>query len=193
MSVRRASRTDAAPLKPAAGKAPAATIDPTVTTTHTHHYHFNDVEHNAGGGGVQLSYYFSRYAGVAVEGDFLGGSTYLTQLSGQFILRYPFEFGRTSIAGYSKDAKDVRTDSKDSKDYKSAPSEMSGPTWGIAPYAIFGGGGQWDGRLVGLADVGGGLEFRFAKRWGVFTDARWYVRDSSQHFTAIRAGVSYSF
>ena len=133
VSVRSASRTAAAaPLKPAASHTPAATIDPTVTTTHTHHYHFNDVEHNPGGGGVQLSYYFSRYAGVAVEGDFLGGSTYLTQLSGQFILRYPFEFGRTSIAGYSKDAKDVRTDSKDSKDYKSAPSEMSGPTWGVA-------------------------------------------------------------
>jgi len=164
--------------------------DPSVTTTTHRIIQTTHVEHNAGGGGVQLSWFFSRYTGVAIEGDFLGGATYLTQLTGQFILRYPFDFGQKPITGYSKDDKNVRS-AKDSKDYKS--SGMSPPTWGLAPYAIFGGGTQWDGRAEGIADVGGGLELRFLEHWGIYSDARWIVRNGAQHYTAIRAGVSYEF
>jgi hypothetical protein len=164
--------------------------DPSVTTTThrvTQHTH---IEHDGGGGGVQLSWFFSRYTGVAIEGDFLGGATYLTQLTGQFILRYPFDFGQKPLSGYSKDDKAVRS-GKDSKDYKG--SDMSPPTWGLAPYAIFGGGAQWDGRAVGIADVGGGLELRFLEHWAIYTDARWIVRNGAQHYTAVRTGIAYNF
>jgi len=146
-------------------------------------------EHNAGGGGIQFSYFFCRYAGVALDGDFLGGDPYVTQVTGQLILRYPFEFGQKPLSGYSKDAKDVRT-GKDSVDSKGG---MSPPTWGLAPYFLCGSGGQWDGRGTGIADVGGGVEVRFREHWGLFCDGRWVVNDEHQNYAAVRAGVSYGF
>jgi hypothetical protein len=178
-------------LKPLAGTAggSAATSggDPTVTTTSRRIVQTTQAQHHAGGGGVQLSWFFCRYAGIALETDFLGGDHYATGLSGQLILRYPFDFFPKTTAGYSKDAKDVRS-GKDSK-------EVSGltPTWGLAPYVILGGGGQWDGQSVGVGDIGGGLEVRFLEHWGIYTDARWVVRDSEQHYAAVRAGVAYEF
>jgi len=91
-------------LKPlAATPAAAAPTDPVVTTKVRHTVTTNHVTHDAGGGGVQLAYFFSQYVGVAIEGDFLGGDSSVSQLSGQLILRYPFEFGPKSVSGYSKD------------------------------------------------------------------------------------------
>jgi hypothetical protein len=161
--------------------------DPTVTTTTRRIIQTTDVEHHAGGGGLQLSWFFCRYVGIALETDFLGGTHYATELSGQLILRYPFDFYPKAAAGYSKDGKDVRSP-KDSKD-----SGELAPSWGLAPYVILGGGGQWDSEGVGVGDVGGGLEFRFLQHWSIYTDARWEVRNSEQHYAAVRAGIGYEF
>jgi hypothetical protein len=184
ISLKRAFRTSIA-LKPlTATGGTVSSGDPTVTTTTRHIVQPTQVEHNAGGGSIEAAWFFTRYLGIAVEGDFLGGNPFTTQLTGDFIMRYPFEFGSQPVAGYSKD----NAAGKDSKTV-----ETTTPTWGIAPYVLVGGGSQWDGRAVGLADVGGGAELRFTKHWGVFSDVRWFVRNGAQHFTAVRAGVAYQF
>jgi len=166
-------------LKFAAGKG----TDPTVTKTFksqkfvTH----TKFQHNAGGGGVEVSYFFTRYIGVALEGDFLGGSNYNTVLTGNLIFRYPFDFGaKTETSGYAKDGKDGK-------------EIVTGPTWGLAPYVLIGGGGQWDGQAAGLGVVGGGLDFRFREHYGFFLEGRWVIHDARQNYAAETAGFDYSF
>jgi hypothetical protein len=105
--------------------------------------------HNALGGGVQSAYFFNRYIGVSLEGDFLGSYDYNTVATGNFIFRYPFEFG----AGPASCAKNGK-------------SAVNGPIWGVAPYVTIGGGGQWDGHAEGIGSVGGGLEFAFQHNYG---------------------------
>jgi hypothetical protein len=189
IALRHALRTSLA-LKPLTATAGGPAANPAVTIKSRRIVQPTRVEHGTGGGSVEAAWFFTRYFGVALEGDFLGGDPFTSELSGQFIARYPFEFGAKPVAGYSKDDKNVRPASggKDSKE-----TESTAPSWGIAPYVIAGGGSQWDGRAVGLADVGGGVEVRFACHWGVFTDARWFVRNGAQHYTAVRAGVTYEF
>ena len=148
------------------------------------------LEHNAGGGGIQLDYFYTRYMGIALESDFLGGNPYNTAATANLIFRYPFEFGAEKVsAGYSKDAKDVRS-GKDAKDGKT--TEV-GPIWGLAPYIVIGGGCQWDGRAEGIGDVGGGIEFRFQKHCGIFLEGRWFVHDARQNYAAETAGFTYTF
>jgi hypothetical protein len=176
----------------ATGNGGTTTIDPSVKKTFkTRRVRTTDrLEHNAGGGGITFNYFFTRYIGIGLEGDFLGGNPYDTVLTGNLIFRYPFEFGATPVpTGYSKDGKDVRS-GKDGKDSKST---ISGPTWGIAPYILLGGGSQWDGRAEGIGDVGGGVELRFKQHWGFFLEGRWVIHDSRQSYGAETAGFSYIF
>ena len=154
-----------------------------VTNSHdpTHYVKRRRTEHHAAGGGIQLAYFINRFVGIAADAAFLGGNPYVTAVTANVILRYPFEFGQQNLAGYGKDGK------SDGKDV------MPGPTWGLAPYVIFGGGGQWDGQGVGIADVGGGLEFRFRQHYGLYLENRWIVRNSHQNYDATTIGVSYNF
>ena len=167
------------------------TGDPETTTTTTvktvHELPARHTDHNTVGGGIQAGWFFNRYFGVAAEGDFFGGQTFISAATGQLILRYPFDFGRKPIgpSGYSKDGKDVRSP-KDS-------GGMSPPTWGLAPYFICGGGAQWDGQGLGIADVGGGVEVRCKANWGVFCDGRWIVHNEHDNYGAVRLGLAYSF
>lgn len=138
-------------------------------------------EHHAGGGGIQLAYFINRFVGLAADAAFLGGNPYVTAVTANIIVRYPFEFGAQKLAGYAKDGK------SDGKEV------TTGPTWGLAPYIIFGGGGQWDGQGVGIADIGGGLEFRFREHYGVYVENRWIVNNGHQNYDATTIGVSYNF
>ena len=160
--------------------------DPTrTTTTYGHHVYTHDrIEHSAGGGGVSFGYFFTRYMGVSLEGDFLGGDPYDTVLTANVIFRYPFEFGATTApSGYSKDGKST-VESK---------TVATGPTWGIAPYIVLGGGPQWDGRCEGVGAVGAGVEFRFKQHYGIFVEGRWIAHDSRQNYAAETAGFTFSF
>lgn len=139
--------------------------------------------HNAFGGGVRLEYFLSRYIGFALEGDFLGGEDYNTLAMADLIFRYPFEFGAKTETGYSKDG-------RDGKDGKGV---VSGPTWGLAPYIIAGGGGQWDGRPSGIGAVGGGVELRFKGHYGIFAEGRWVIHDAKQNYATEVLGVTYTF
>jgi hypothetical protein len=149
----------------------------TVTRHSTRHIASRDrLLHNAVGGGVQTAYFFNRYFGVSLEGDFLGSYDYNTVATANLIFRYPFEFGATP-GGYSKDGKSV----------------AGGPTWGLAPYAVIGGGGQWDGHAEGIGSIGGGLEFAFQHNYGLFLEGRWIVHDSRQSYAAETAGLTFGF
>jgi len=168
--------------------APPAETTTTTTVKTVRELPATHTEHGAGGGGIQAGWFFNRYFGLALEGDFFGGDVFVSELTGQLILRYPFDFGQKPIAaptGYSKDGKEVLSP-KDT-------GAMSPPTWGIAPYFICGGGTQWDGQCLGIADVGGGIEVRCRAHWGVFCDVRWIVHNEHDNFAAVRAGVTYSF
>ena len=66
-------------------------------------------------------------------------------------------------------------------------------TWGWAPYAFVGGGGQFDSQNAGFGQVGGGAEVRLQCHFGVFTDGRWVIHDSSINYALIRLGVRYNF
>lgn len=130
-------------------------------------------EHNAGGGGLQYSYFWSRYAGIAADADFLRGTAYNTALTASLVLRWPFEFGTGAGDSRSIDPKERR--------------------WGLAPYIMAGAGGQWGDRAAGVGAIGGGVEFRFEKHWGFFVQSRWIAHDQRQNYMATAAGVTFTF
>jgi hypothetical protein len=65
------------------------------TTTTTKHY-----VHDAWGGGVEADYFFTRYFGLGIEGDWLAGHDCISSVSGNLIGRYPFEYGTWGWAPY---------------------------------------------------------------------------------------------
>lgn len=142
------------------------------------------------GGGVGVNYFFARYFGVGVEGNWWNGArdgmseethdklvrngkvnsdgevdqnykkSVAHQISGDLILRYPMEFC----------------------------------TFGLAPYIIGGGGVITDGSSVGFGDVGAGVEVRFTPSFGVFTDWRWnFVAGDKNDVNTTRAGLRFVF
>lgn len=47
--------------------------------------------------------------------------------------------------------------------------------WNLAPYIMVGGGSGWNHVNVGYATVGGGLEWRFHRNLGLFSDSRAFL------------------
>ena len=56
--------------------------------------------HDAWGGGTEVNYFFTRYFGLGVEGDWLAGHDVVSSVSGNLIGRIPFEFVDWGIAPY---------------------------------------------------------------------------------------------
>src|SRR5215470_12249377 len=79
-------------------------------------YSFSNHPTNGGfGGGLGLDYFFHRYVGIGLEGNWFPGGekdAVITQVIGNVTLRYPFE--------------------------------LDGGRFSIAPYLFAGGGGLWD-------------------------------------------------
>lgn len=119
----------------------------------------NRFDSSAWGGGIEADYFYTRYFGVGLEGDWLAGSGVISAVSGSLIGRLPFENG----------------------------------SWGWAPYAFVGGGGQFDGEAAGFGHVGAGIDFRLQCHWGAFSDARWVLHDRGIDYALIRAGIRYNF
>jgi Outer membrane protein beta-barrel domain len=142
---------------------------------------------HAWGGGGDVNYFFTRYFGLGLEGEVLDGTgrVHSGDVSGQFALnalaRYPI--GNT----------------------------------GWAPYAFAGIGGFVPGEGSNFPDTffkgvrreirnsnnddilleghwGVGLEYRFNRHIGIFTDGRYEVVDKSRNnFGLIRTGVRFAF
>jgi len=68
--------------------------------THTHRSSFRDTLHNAGGGGIEAAYFFTKNLGVSLEGTWLDGESAIHGASASFIYRYPIERCTWALAPY---------------------------------------------------------------------------------------------
>lgn len=66
----------------------------TVTRTVT------EYDHNVWGGGMGVNYFMTRYIGIGLEGDFLAGSSAISEAAGSLIFRVPGEYGTWGVAPY---------------------------------------------------------------------------------------------
>lgn len=64
---------------------------------------------------------------------------------------------------------------------------------GFAPYAMGGGGHQFDGGKYWFGQAGGGLEYRFCAHLGLFIDARMVWPNETKMYGVARAGLRFSF
>lgn len=63
----------------------------------------------------------------------------------------------------------------------------------LAPYVYGGAGYQFDPSGLWFGQAGGGLEFRFSKQVGLFTDARYVFTDGTENFGVARLGLRFLF
>lgn len=63
----------------------------------------------------------------------------------------------------------------------------------LAPYALAGVGGHFNGEEEASGHVGGGLEWRFADRIGLFGDARYVLTTGPGDFGLYRTGLRFVF
>jgi hypothetical protein len=73
------------------------------------------------------------------------------------------------------------------------PLELGGVC--IAPYALIGGGGQWNGHSGGTMHAGGGLEWRATPAFGVFAEGRytWEAGSEGSDNARVSMGVRFVF
>lgn len=67
------------------------------------------------------------------------------------------------------------------------------PSLCMAPYVTVGGGVHANGVTQGVAQLGGGFDFRLVNCFGLFADARYTWADDTSNYTVIRGGVKFSF
>lgn len=132
---------------------------------------------HAFGGGIDVNYIFARYFGVGLEGYALDARDAIGQVSGNVLVRFPID----RIC--------------------------------LAPYAFAGGGVVFNGSKVGdrlangqignarksadsegIAQFGGGLEYRFTPHVGIMNDFTWtVVNGHDNNYGMIRTGVRFAF
>jgi len=64
---------------------------------------------------------------------------------------------------------------------------------GFAPYAFGGGGQQFDLNKVSFGQAGGGFEYRFNPKVGIFTDLRMVWPTETKYFAVARLGLRLTF
>jgi len=64
---------------------------------------------------------------------------------------------------------------------------------GLAPYALIGGGRQFDPIELWFGQVGAGLEYRFTPKIGTFADASFVITDGAKDHGLVRAGLRFAF
>jgi hypothetical protein len=68
--------------------------------------------------------------------------------------------------------------------------------WNLAPYAMVGGGATWGPASQGDGNVGGGVEWRFARNVGFFAECRWLYGTAANGNLSMalpRAGFRFNF
>jgi len=158
--------------------------------------YFND----GSGGGVGLNYFFARYFGVGVEGNWWDGcrggfngdatthDVVVGPAGGSAIVDPVALAAAAHAAGYSvttsADGTTVvlKKSASFGDSHRTAANQVSGslilryPFEGTvcwAPYIFGGGGGIFDGKSTGFGHVGIGAEWRVTPYMGFFTDWRW--------------------
>ena len=64
---------------------------------------------------------------------------------------------------------------------------------GFAPYVLGGGGRQFDPTRLWFAQAGAGLEYRFCRNVGLFTDGRYVITERAPNYGLFRLGVRLAF
>lgn len=160
--------------------------------------HFDNNIGDAGGGGIDIKYFFHRYFGIGIEA-----------------------YGLASDNNNGHDVRQgLRDDGLDPHDDNDGVGAVKGTftlrfpisCTRFAPY-IFAGGGvmfggedetfvligvkeRWERRtnddVRGLGQVGGGLEVRFTPHIGWLTDVSWNFTDDDD-FGMVRGGINFAF
>jgi len=138
------------------------------------------------GGGVGANFFFARYFGLGVEGNWWTGTTDgITQKEHDAILvkggTIPTQFGK-DLASQATANVILRY-----------PMEFT--TFGLAPYIFGGGGAAFGDNTTGFPDVGAGMEVRLAPHVGIFADWRWnfMVGPNRNDVNTTRAGLRFVF
>lgn len=64
---------------------------------------------------------------------------------------------------------------------------------GFSPYLLGGGGRQFDPIELWFGQAGAGLEYRFCRNAGLFTDGRYVLTDGTPNYGLFRLGVRLAF
>lgn len=143
------------------------------------------------GGGVGVNFFFARYFGVGVEGNWWdGANSGITEAQHDLLVEKDRVDSRGRvIADYHKSVAHQFTGNL----LLRYPIEFT--SFGVAPYVLGGGGLISDGKNSGFYDVGAGVELRLTPHWGVFSDWRWnFVQGSDRNdVNTTRAGVRFVF
>ncbi len=160
-------------------------------------YSYNDARpgndryyRDGSGGGVGVSYFFFRYFGISVEGNWWEGVE----------TRDTANYRKGSHWTYDKTNKNWKSNTA----HKSVAHQVTGnlvlrypvelSNFCFAPYIFGGGGGVFNGSNVGFGDAGAGLEWRATQNFGVFADWRWnWTERGYNDFHSTRAGVRFVF
>ena len=166
-------------------------VDPTlnvqdVTTTPQY---FRD----GSGGGVGLTYFFARYFGIGIEGNWWNG----TQSGSRVSTRAAIVDDDGNVIATSRRSRETNDIHKAAAHQASGSLILRYPFEGPvcwAPYVFGGGGGIWDGDGAGFGHAGLGVEFRVTPNVGLFTDWRWnFMGGNHNDVNTTRAGVRFVF
>jgi hypothetical protein len=150
------------------------------------------------GGGLGLNYFFYRYFGVGIEGNWWDGvnsGSYSGNYTSKEVVSLPSGYDATAVAAAVKAASSktsvtvlnsstlvLKRSASFGRTSTSAAQQVAGslilryPFEGTvcwAPYIFGGGGGIFDGESTGFGHIGLGVEFRVTPYMGFFTDWRW--------------------
>jgi hypothetical protein len=132
-----------------------------------HYYRPGGPNHNnigALGGGLGLTHFFTKYFGVGIDNS-LGGCVGGNGVSGAVDNLQGNLIGRLPIESLH-----------------------------LAPYAIVGGGATWANYTgQGNGNVGGGVEYRINRGFGLFGDYRWLYGNNGLSENLFRAGARFVF
>jgi hypothetical protein len=139
------------------------------------------------GGGADVNYFFTKYFGLGLEGVVLDGTgpNHSGDVSGQFALnglvRYPI--GNTGWAPYAFAGIGGFVPGEGRNFFRTFTNSVSREVRDSNRDDIL---------LEG--HVGGGIEYRFTRNIGVFTDGRYeFVDQSRNNFGLVRSGIRFAF
>ncbi len=162
-------------------------------------YSFNDAraKHNTGyryrdgsGGGVGVTYFFARYFGIGVEGNWWEGIEHRDEARTKRGRNWKYD--SSDKVWRSNKTHDAVAHQVTGTLILRYPVELS--NFCFAPYIFGGGGGIFNGEGVGFGTAGAGVEWRATQHFGLFADWRWnWVEKSYNDVHSTRAGVRFIF
>jgi len=171
-------------------------------------YSYNDARpatnayfRDGSGGGAGLTYFFARYFGFSVEGNWWNGTQNSSSRTERVRDGHRWVWSEERQEPVKKDKFKNRTRTTTDR---SVAHQVTGNfvirypvelcNFCFAPYIFGGGGGLFDGDRVGFADVGAGVEWRATEHFGLFADWRWnFTGKAKNDIDTTRAGVRFVF